>query len=98
MAETLELTLDKTEAAGLFLIIDIALDALDVRSKVLQEQLKIKPEERHPDIKENSTIEESIKLTNALIVAAKNLSNDVGRIVMELDSDNEGLIIPSPKF
>ena len=98
MAETLELTLDQTQATGLYLILDIALDALNVRAKVLQEQLTIKPEERHPDLKEDQTIHESLKLTNSLIESAKEFSKEVGEIVIELEPGVSGMIIPSPKF
>jgi hypothetical protein len=97
MAEELHLNLDANEAAALYLLLETAIDTLEYKKQTLLE-ISILPEGERPDeLKDIEKINGVISLNNELTQTAKDLSKEVGNIIVELEKP-EPQILPKPNW
>jgi hypothetical protein len=97
MPEELSLNLDQTEAASLYLLLEMAIDSLSYKRKILDDVFALPKEQRPPELMENETLQGVINLNTDLIDRAKEFCSEVGQIILELEKP-EPTIIPHPNW
>lgn len=91
-----ELYLDKDEAAALYLLIELAIDGLGERLEILNQVSTLSPSERPSELSDTHKLNEVINLNKELTSRAKDLIQEVGKIIVELEEPQPEILPPPP--